>query len=254
MHALLLDLYVRSFEQLDFSSNARCDENTCYLGKWLKQGDSDLLNLTHLQNLLDRHEEFHVVVAEMLKQHQTGNRDSSLEILTTAFKNTSSAVLAAIEILADEHSGRALRQATAPRAGSGSLAVTTVTLGDAFRIGVPVIDEQHQILIELLGRLRNNSESDVGVEKVGEIMSQIFNQIIEHFETEEMYMRTCGMPADEFERHCEGHSTIVEEYVALQYRTMNDAPSKVKDVIEVLETWIMGHVFSNDFQIRKYVK
>jgi hemerythrin len=121
-------------------------------------------------------------------------------------------------------------------------------------IGVPSIDKEHNALILQLNRLINQSEALPGSEAFSDILNKIGEQISEHFESEEGYFKSCGMPLNEVDEHIQAHNDILEQYCTLNLDLMVDKALSRSDILLMIKSWIFDHVLTYDIKIKKYVR
>ncbi len=119
--------------------------------------------------------------------------------------------------------------------------------------GVGAIDEEHRLLIAQLDYLRKAQDQTVDSEIMGECAHVIGRALMNHFKTEEEIMKRSTMPADEVQRHIQEHGRIIEEYVALQGTIMTMPRTKISDVTQTIENWIIGHAAVFDVPIKQYL-
>lgn len=119
-------------------------------------------------------------------------------------------------------------------------------------IGVPSIDSEHETLVELLDRLIKSPHVLPGTETFSEILSQLGGQLMEHFNSEERYIRSCGLPQEEVMAHIEAHDLIVEQYTQLNLKMMADLSHTLSDAAQLIKRWIIEHLLEHDMKIRQY--
>ena len=121
-------------------------------------------------------------------------------------------------------------------------------------IGVPILDQQHEELVALLGQLAKEPDALITSESVVDMMTLLMKKLPEHFHDEETYMKSCGMPAILVKDHVDRHTKIAEELAHLQFDSMHNRGVKVSDIVRVVNDWILHHIDNVDLEIRKYIK
>ena len=129
---------------------------------------------------------------------------------------------------------------------------------DKYKVGVPLIDEQHQELFrrvtDFVETLRASGEWGLKVEKVNETLTFMQDYVITHFRDEEAYQREIGYP--ELERHAEIHRQMVEEVVRFgeQYAREGYKEVLVMQFAGKLLAWLINHVAADDQKIAVYAR
>jgi hemerythrin len=119
--------------------------------------------------------------------------------------------------------------------------------------GVGAIDDEHRLLIAQLDSLHKVHDQTLDSEVMGEFAYVIGQTLLAHFKSEEEIMKRSKMPVDEILGHTEEHSRIIEEYVALQAHMMKNPQTKVHDIVQLVESWIIDHIANFDVPIKNYV-
>ena len=248
IYASHLDLYISGIEMADYDPVKIADSSGCDLGQWLQQPRQEIMHLPHFQAVLAPHDRFHRIAAEMVQLHQSGEVDAAREILETRFKAASQDVLAAIDQLVEEYAH--LHSGSFETSTDGAQIAPEVLFDDRQLMGVPFIDDQHKALAELVSRLGRSPDQSINSESVLDILTKFLDLILQHFETEEMYMRQCGMPQETIDEHLDQHSCIIEEIVDLEFEAMQGSSLTAKDLFSRLRNWVGDHLLAYDLEIR----
>lgn len=123
----------------------------------------------------------------------------------------------------------------------------------ALQIGLPSIDAEHGILLESLRRLRLAPAGEARSEPFLEVISQLGQQLIQHFGNEEKHLKNCGMPATDVNSHFHAHNTILEQYAQLQDDLMAGKNIEQSTVLTMIQHWITTHVTTHDLKIRQHL-
>jgi hemerythrin len=118
-----------------------------------------------------------------------------------------------------------------------------------YSVGVKEIDNQHKKIFEILGRLHIAIKSKREHEFLAEIIQELVNYSVYHFETEEKYF-------DKFkyeftEEHKKQHQSFKEEIREIMDTPNLNEEKVTKQLLEFVIKWIKGHVTGAD---RKYIK
>ena len=119
-------------------------------------------------------------------------------------------------------------------------------------IGVLSIDREHHALVILLDRLILQPKVSVRSVRFSEVLNLLGEMLTEHFNNEEMYFSSCGMPIDEVRAHQQAHSEILEQYTQLNLDLMADKVLASSDVARMIKEWIVDHLLEHDLKIRQY--
>jgi hemerythrin len=111
---------------------------------------------------------------------------------------------------------------------------------DSYCVGEPVIDRQHQGLVNLINALEDDAE-------VGFVLDQLTLYVAEHFQTEEKLMAAKGVPG--LDAHKSQHREFEEWLTASKqaYRTGGTGGIALRDNIRsYLNGWLIHHIKGSD--------
>ncbi len=83
---------------------------------------------------------------------------------------------------------------------------------DKFSVGISKIDEEHKKLIGILNKAVVANEHNGNTEELWEVLKEMTNYALTHFETEETYMKEFNYP--EYQDHKEEHRGFSTEIIA----------------------------------------
>lgn len=110
-------------------------------------------------------------------------------------------------------------------------------------LGIPVIDQQHRELYEMLNELNQAMAHGHGRNIAAKVMNRLFPLIREHFEEEEKNLRHINSPA--YRQCCAQHTEELKlVHLFLQDKCAGD-PSAVIDLLYFLDTLLEGHIDSD---------
>lgn len=129
---------------------------------------------------------------------------------------------------------------------------------EKYRIGVPLIDEQHEELFARVGEfvktLRANEDWDAKVAKVNETLDFMAEYVVSHFADEEELQRKVGFP--ESEEHKKIHDDMVA--FVLEVKKEYEAEGYKEELMQKfagrLLAWLINHVAASDLRIAEFVK
>lgn len=127
------------------------------------------------------------------------------------------------------------------------------TVPPTLQTGLPSIDAEHGALIESLRRLHLAPTGQARSEAFLEIISQLGQQLIQHFGNEEKHLNSCGMPAAEVHSHFRAHNTIIEQYAQLQYDLMAGKHLDQATILSMVQHWITTHITTHDLKLRQHI-
>ena len=127
-------------------------------------------------------------------------------------------------------------------------------LPELLQIGIPSVDEEHQSLFDHLDLLQNSPGETLDVSEFGEALSRLNSQLIDHFTSEEMLMKSIGMAAGELARHVDAHSQVIEQITQLSFDLMKRRRIARELVLSKVRAWIVEHLAEHDLELRKYQK
>ena len=129
---------------------------------------------------------------------------------------------------------------------------------DKYKIGVPLIDEQHEELFrrvaDFLETLRSGGEWSQKVSKVNDTLAFMKEYVVVHFHDEEAYQRSIGYP--ETASHSATHQGMVNYVIdfASQYESQGYQETLVQQFGGKLLAWLINHVVATDQKISIYAK
>lgn len=130
---------------------------------------------------------------------------------------------------------------------------TTPTLDPMLLIGVPVIDDEHRELARQLDELVGNPQDLPDSANFLETLSQLGGQINAHFNNEERFFKSLGMPEALVSSHVQAHTDILVQYTQLNIDLMQGKAPNRTDVLRLIKDWIIGHIARHDLIIRDYL-
>ncbi|MBA3023219.1 MAG: bacteriohemerythrin [Gammaproteobacteria bacterium] len=123
-----------------------------------------------------------------------------------------------------------------------------------FQTGIPVIDEQHRKLVELLNKLASHLAYGVGKPELNTIFGELTEYAQYHFKTEEGFWNKY-LAADELSTdHAETHKSFVTEVLKLRGALDTLATEEViEEIVVFLTHWLAFHILESDKHMAKIV-
>lgn len=125
-----------------------------------------------------------------------------------------------------------------------------------FSVGIPLIDEQHKKLFSIGEKLHNmitEYSGDDFYDKIIELISQMKDYTIFHFNEEEKLLETCGYEG--LEEHKIEHSNFIDYLENIDLEAIDGNQMEQMKVLTLfLAKWIFKHINNVDFRYSAYVK
>ncbi len=115
-------------------------------------------------------------------------------------------------------------------------------------VGISIIDEQHKKLFGFLNKTIDAMEHSDNIEELKEVLDEMTQYALEHFETEEAYMIEFDYP--ECRYHSEEHYRFFTKAIAYFDRVVNGDNHISNELIEYLKQWLVNHIQVSD---RRYI-
>lgn len=127
---------------------------------------------------------------------------------------------------------------------------------EKYRLGVPLIDEQHRELFRrvsvFLQTVRSPLVQEQKTEMVAETLNFMKQYIVTHFRDEEKYQKLIGYP--EREEHAKLHGEMVNYVIEVekQYTQRGYDEALIQQFAGRLLAWLINHVATEDQKIADY--
>ena len=118
---------------------------------------------------------------------------------------------------------------------------------DNFNTGLPLVDQQHRQLVELLNLLASNVAFGTGAEVIDRIFDELADYAVYHFNSEEAVWHE-HLAGDAVEAaHRAIHSTFAEEVVRLKSsRDAEPLSAVAEETLGFLARWLASHILESD--------
>ncbi len=131
---------------------------------------------------------------------------------------------------------------TEPRTASGHRDL--LQWSDRLSTGVPLMDKQHQYLVELINRLFTCMRDGGDRMLTAGIVDELVNYTVTHFRAEEDVMKKHNYP--DFEAHKKVHENFIEQVGAYAEKLKSGARLAPADVYRFLKNWLVEHIEHQD--------
>jgi diguanylate cyclase (GGDEF)-like protein/hemerythrin-like metal-binding protein/PAS domain S-box-containing protein len=123
-----------------------------------------------------------------------------------------------------------------------------------FEVGVPLIDEQHQKLVELLNVLAGHLAYQSDVPTLNNVFNNLAEYAIYHFQAEESVWHTV-FPEDAWEtKHKEDHRRFLSTVNRIMgEKTNRPLDQVIEEILTFLTQWLAFHILDTDMRMAKVV-
>jgi len=119
---------------------------------------------------------------------------------------------------------------------------------DEYSLIIPVIDEQHKKLFELINKARMVENFSNNPKSALEILDQMNEYAREHFKSEELFMRISNFP--ELESHRNEHIDFANTIIDYKNRVVCGDYQVINKMLEYILEWVVNHIQVTD---KKYI-
>jgi hemerythrin-like metal-binding protein len=121
-----------------------------------------------------------------------------------------------------------------------------LTWTHALSVGVPAMDEQHRVLIDLTNRLEAAMRDAKGKEVLGEVLDALVLYVQTHFGAEERLMAAAGYP--ELAAHQAIHEAMTKQVLAIQQSHRLGRAALTVQTLKFLGDWVEKHIRGTDMR------
>jgi hemerythrin-like metal-binding protein len=111
-------------------------------------------------------------------------------------------------------------------------------------MGHPLIDEQHRMLVHMIGELRARMEAGEHRQGVLDALQGMLAYAATHFEDEEEIMEEADWKG--LERHEGLHAEFLWKAGDLEAQVKDDSAKASREALEYLYNWLMEHILVED--------
>ena len=119
--------------------------------------------------------------------------------------------------------------------------------------GVKVIDEQHQILVNMINDANSRISENCGREPLEEIVRDLMSYALYHFDTEEEMMLENSYDAQDQEAHFQEHRKFSAKVSALQQELQQGKLFPREKLTSFLYNWLINHILKTDMQLARFL-
>ena len=119
------------------------------------------------------------------------------------------------------------------------------------RTGIKIIDEQHQLLVDLVKDFEHAINENMDDLFVEETLEELINYVSYHFKAEEELMAHNNYP--DFNHHKEKHDELVKKVIDFHERFKRKELNLEKEILCFLKDWIVNHITKSDMKYVPYI-
>ncbi len=123
--------------------------------------------------------------------------------------------------------------------------------GPRFETGIDLIDAQHKSLFEAVNALVESFQAGKAKAQVKESLDFLVGYALEHFQTEERFMRAADYP--KLAEHLVEHARLLEQVRDLQM-DLADGKAMTMDITIFLVDWLKVHIHESDMAYVYFLK
>ena len=112
---------------------------------------------------------------------------------------------------------------------------------EAMSVGVPELDEEHQIIIAVINRIDSSSVREAAVHQS---LSTLRRYAEFHFDREQRVMEVCNFP--ELDQHIESHQEFIRQLDHFDRQLTIEGVELAKPIAKFLTDWLNHHILIQD--------
>lgn len=120
----------------------------------------------------------------------------------------------------------------------------TIKWDENYSVKISLIDEEHRNFLEIINDAILTKQRDNGTEEILEILRSTTMYALNHFGTEEAYMKKFNYP--EYESHKNEHHDFTMKTVAFCKNVTDGDDRILDDLLEYLQNWLLHHIQETD--------
>ena len=118
---------------------------------------------------------------------------------------------------------------------------------DMYRVGIPLIDEEHEKLFAMIASLANSSETPAAIADLESRTATLVEAVRAHLGYEQKLLRERGSPDYDSQRKI--HESFLAQIEMIRGRIPGLREVAVREMVDVMKDWIVDHTLLED---RKY--
>lgn len=125
-----------------------------------------------------------------------------------------------------------------------------------FSTGVPIIDDQHRVLINMLNDANTKLDDYSPLKDYEHIVQGLLNYTVYHFQTEDNLMKQRGYEASHAavaDRHRLQHKELAEKVVAVHEQIKAGQRITKASLVSFLFNWLADHILHTDKELGTFL-
>lgn len=122
---------------------------------------------------------------------------------------------------------------------------------EALSVGIPTIDAQHRVLVDLINRLGEAAEAGRTKAEIGPILLELEDYTRRHFALEEEAFERFGYP--EAKTHIAEHGAFIGKVDSFQLAYAVGKAQIGEDIMVFLRGWLTRHITFTDKKYRSFL-
>ncbi|MBL7003608.1 MAG: bacteriohemerythrin [Gammaproteobacteria bacterium] len=125
---------------------------------------------------------------------------------------------------------------------------------DNFETGIPIIDEQHQKLVDILNQLAGHLAYRSSTILLNKTFDELAAYAHYHFETEEAIWKTHLENDESFQNHEKTHKSFIDKVVEIkQQENSTSFDDVIHSIVSFLTHWLAYHILDTDKRMAKVI-
>ena len=131
-----------------------------------------------------------------------------------------------------------------------------MTWNEHFETGIPIVDEQHQWLIDLV----NTSapilavRSKANLERAENLLDQLLQYASFHFETEDALMARYGIDGRHHRLHLDSHAEFAGQVTRMRETYLKGDEVNGSSLLSFLANWLIFHILGEDQALARQIR
>ena len=126
-----------------------------------------------------------------------------------------------------------------------------LTFSDKYLTGIEQIDREHKQLFDILMELNTLNTDEFLVDKfdqIANVLEELKDYTVKHFEDEERYMREIGYAGLEAQQRV--HQAFIDKIEGIDLDEVDDDQQGcIDELVDFLATWLINHILKMDHKI-----
>ncbi|SDI13230.1 bacteriohemerythrin [Propionivibrio dicarboxylicus] len=121
-----------------------------------------------------------------------------------------------------------------------------------FELGIPLIDDQHRVLVKMINEAHHRLNGDPSAAEVSEIVNGLLSYADYHFETEERYAVEYGYDRAHgvaYAEHISEHRAFARDVADVARRLAAGERVETPALLTYLRRWLTDHILELDRRI-----